>query len=438
MKPFRILFGAMALSFIFSSCGTAADQEVSSHPSVSAPESVSSVPSPAPESSENSAPEPASEPAGDLSQAGSCGPMRMCNAHDPWFHSIPAGLLAYVGDEEANQWERELQWNDTNPDFYPFNEGMNIENFIIDFQISKEVFLECVRKPLSDGDLSQISANEGLDHVMTENEYYNKYSFTDEQIDALFSGDQGRVNRAFCGPLAFINEADGELYSIYWLAEHSAEDYTAAGLPLEQVWKVAALAQTEEFSSCTVLGSKVADVLYRAAGGADVEDICPVHKFLYHSYEASLLRFVGEEAVDQWAASLPYIGWETMSIVDFVDYFQIPKETFIELTRSDLDADFLAEYDGITVYSLEMIDAIYSGDRRQINEAFCGDLALVNPGDGALYTIYWLAGHGAEDYIAARLPLDQVEQVVQRALSEDYAAWNAFGRIAEKNLEQAR
>lgn len=142
--------------------------------------------------------------------------------------------------------------------------------------------------------------------------------------------------------------------------------------------------------------------------------------------------------MDQWAASLPYIGWETMSIVDFVDYFQIPKETFIELTRSDLDGDFLAEYDGITVYSLEMIDAIYSGDRRQINEAFCGDLALVNPGDGALYTIYWLAGHDAEDYIAARLPLDQVEQVVQRALSEDYAAWNAFGRIAEKNLEQAR
>ena len=109
---------------------------------------------------------------------------RMCNAHDPWFHSIPTGLLTYVGDEEANQWERELQWNDTNPDFYPFNEGMNIENFIIDFQISKEAFLECVRKPLSDGDLSQISANEGLDHVMTENEYYNKYSFTDEQIDA--------------------------------------------------------------------------------------------------------------------------------------------------------------------------------------------------------------------------------------------------------------
>ena len=125
-----------------------------------------------------------------------------------------------------------------------------------------------------------------------ENEYYNKYSFTDEQIDALFSGDQGRVNRAFCGPLAFINEADGELYSIYWLAEHSAEDYTAAGLPLEQVWKVAALAQTEEFSSCTVLGSKVADVLYRAAGGADVEDICPVHKFLYHVVFVNVGRIV--------------------------------------------------------------------------------------------------------------------------------------------------
>ena len=33
-------------------------------------------------------------------------------------------------------------------------------------------------------------------------------------IDALFSGDQEQINRAFCGPPAFINHADAEIYSI--------------------------------------------------------------------------------------------------------------------------------------------------------------------------------------------------------------------------------
>lgn len=34
-------------------------------------------------------------------------------------------------------------------------------------------------------------------------------------IDALFSGDQEQINRAFCGPPAFINHADAEIYSIH-------------------------------------------------------------------------------------------------------------------------------------------------------------------------------------------------------------------------------
>lgn len=167
------------------------------------------------------------------------------------------------------------------------------------------------------------------------------------------------------------------------------------------------------------------------------EDICPIHKLMYHSYDNTLINYVGEENAFEWGASLPYIGWETMNIVDFVNHFQIPKETFIELTRSGLDDEFLAEYDGVTVYSMEMINAIYSGDQKQINKAFCGPLALVGPEDGELYSIYWLADHNADDYLAAGLPLDQVQTVVELAQTEEYADWNYLGKAAEATLAEA-
>ena len=55
------------------------------------------------------------------------------------------------------------------------------------------------------------------------------------EFDALYSGDQEQINRAFFGPLAFVNDADGETYSIYWLAEHTPKDNLAAGLPIDEV-----------------------------------------------------------------------------------------------------------------------------------------------------------------------------------------------------------
>ena len=252
-------------SSLFFSCGKIADT-VSSNPK-KAPSS--SMEASVPEFSEVSANETSSSDEKiDTTDRDALlytgGPTDMCKAHNPWYHSIPVGLLEYVGWEESNQWERELQWNDTNPDFYPFNEGMNIENFIHDFQITKEVFLQCVRPSISIEDLERVSADDGVDHTMTEAEYYNRYSFTDTEIDALFSDDQKQINRVFCGPLAFVSEADGELYSIYWLAEHSASDYVTANLPMDKVQEIIGLAKTGDFSGCTDLGQEAEATLQQA------------------------------------------------------------------------------------------------------------------------------------------------------------------------------
>ena len=87
------------------------------------------------------------------------------------------------------------------------------------------------------------------------------------------------------------------------------------------------------------------------------------------------------------------------------------------------------------MYSSEMIDAIYSGDQKQINEAFCGELAFVNDADGELYSIYWLAEHSAEDYIAADLPLDEVERILEKA--SEYSYYSTLAASAETAFDEA-
>ena len=126
----------------------------------------------------------------------------------------------------------------------------------------------------------------------------------------------------------------------------------------------------------------------------------------------------------------------SINIVSFVQHFNIPKETFIELTRGGIE--ILPEDEGRWVYSLEQIDAIYSGDQRLINETFCGPLAFVNEEDGELYSIYWLADHSAEEYAEAGLPMDRVAEVLTLA-QEEYASTSVaeLAESAEATLTEA-
>ena len=85
----------------------------------------------------------------------------------------------------------------------------------------------------------------------------------------------------------------------------------------------------------------------------------------------------------------------------------------------------------------EQIDAIYSGDQKQINKAFCGPLALVGPEDGELYSIYWLADHNADDYLAAGLPLDKVRNIIEAAQTGTNQICHDLGKAAEATLAEA-
>lgn len=58
---------------------------------------------------------------------------------------------------------------------------------------------------------------------------------------------RNRSTAAFCGPLAFVNDADGEIYSIDWLVEHTPQEYIDAQLPFDQVQAVIDKTASDEF-----------------------------------------------------------------------------------------------------------------------------------------------------------------------------------------------
>ena len=123
------------------------------------------------------------------------------------------------------------------------------------FNISKEDFIRLTRDHLTEENLALIG--------LTREQYYEQIGYTDAQIDAIYSGDQKQINAAFCGELAFVNEADGELYSIYWLADHSAEDYVAAGLPQGEIERI--LERASQYSYYDTLAASAKAALDEAA-----------------------------------------------------------------------------------------------------------------------------------------------------------------------------
>ena len=167
--------------------------------------------------------------------------------------------------------------------------------------------------------------------------------------------------------------------------------------------------------------------------GGSYNGTCMEHTFSYHFISGELIDYVGKEEGHAWTNSTadgsndPYnrIG-EDMTILAFIQEFDIPKETFIEVTRSRITDD-----------TDEQIDALYSGDQDAIDRAFCGPLAFVNEADQKVYSIYWLMDHTAEDYAAAQLSLNQVEEVLQTASEEEYGERYDLIEKVEPKLTQA-
>ena len=158
--------------------------------------------------------------------------------------------------------------------------------------------------------------------------------------------------------------------------------------------------------------------------------------------DGSLIDFIGADTFDAW--------WkknkgQDLSILNVVRDFQIPKETFLSVTRPELDEETLEQLrsQGITLeewypYTLEEIDAIYSGEEATVNRVFCSPIAVFNEKDSQIYTLSWLASHTAEEYQSVGLSVEAIQEVLDRIQSDDeYAEWRTVAKQVEPILEKA-
>lgn len=108
------------------------------------------------------------------------------------YYGIPAFLYHLVGNEKGDEWLS--QFESHTPDGRDILE-CNILNFINEMNISKDDFIKADVVPC----------------------------YSNEEVEALFSGDQKLINKTFINPGALLH--NDEIYTSGWLATHDIFDY---------------------------------------------------------------------------------------------------------------------------------------------------------------------------------------------------------------------
>ena len=194
----------------------------------SLPESAAQAESSASAGESETVPE---EPSGEMPEeenSGTDGGLGMCQEHTPYYHVIDYDLILYVGEDDFNAWTNSFAA--TNAYDRP-QEGISIASFLQHFDVPRNI-------------------------VEANSDYYSE-----DQLDAIYSGDQSQINEAFCGDLAYYNPSDGQLYSIYWLSDHTAADYQAAGVPVSEVERI--------LDDASAMGGSYASLAEAAAPAAE-------------------------------------------------------------------------------------------------------------------------------------------------------------------------
>ncbi len=180
------------------------------------------------------------------------------------------------------------------------------------------------------------------------------------------------------------------------------------------------------------------------------EDWCMVHNMMYHSFSPDLVNYVGQENFENWIRNGDASDTCGVNIVSMVQYFNIPKEYMLNLydekaaNLTDEYFDNVAvagiteeNYFGTYTLSLEQIDAIYSGDETQIENAFAGDLA-VTAENGNLYSLLWLEKHSPEDYLEAGISPESIDALIDEVnTNSDYTKYRTEMQALSEQANQA-
>ena len=124
-------------------------------------------------------------------------------AYLPGYGGVGGHFISLVDENEYNDWLNSFDC--VNPQGTRDGDEYNIYTFIKEFNISKEDF---------------IKANES-------------FVYTDEEIDLLFNSDEEYVLDRIVNPYAV--RIGHKIYTPFWLATHTADDYRAEGITPEML-----------------------------------------------------------------------------------------------------------------------------------------------------------------------------------------------------------
>ncbi len=126
--------------------------------------------------------------------------MEWSTPYSPICYGIPCFLRDILGNEKVDEWLFQFESLD-NPDGRDKFE-LNVINAVKEMNVPKDGFIK------ESGEI-----------------------FTEEQIEAMFLGDQKLINRAFINEGAIL--IDDEIYSADWIVNHSVDDYKKVGITEE-------------------------------------------------------------------------------------------------------------------------------------------------------------------------------------------------------------
>ncbi len=246
------------------------------------------------------------------------------------------------------------------------------------------------------------------------------YIFTEEQINALYSGDIKEVNRCFANKYSLV--VDGEIYSLEWLATHSASDYKKHGIEYEDLIAddyLLRINKSEFAFACVpiVMNAKVLNPDFNLSGFVPLREL--EFKPSFYVIPEELRKMVTDEEYEEWANE--FLVEDNYGARDFSEFNVI---NFIVDNKLDLN-----KLQGIIPD--EALTSLRSKNKEALLDFYrVGDIPdtfSIKKGD-EIYTVDWLSTKTIQDYEKHGITIEDLETLI-RALEPDHGYRKEYSYI---------
>ncbi len=309
------------------------------------------------------------------------------SALDPGFLGIDTFLIPYVGADKYKAWIAQFQSHGNPGGRDPSD--LTIANAVKELGVSKNEFIE---------------GNRGV-------------SYTPEQIDAIYSGDQKLINRTFVNRFALLH--DDKIFTPDWLASRSAGCYVMDGLTPEALVAYLKAIDYEEFrGEYLAISGNIRKMVGQNTMPLSMKEHMAPYVPAYYGIDTFVMGLLDKASLTLWMDGFLYDhasnkrgrSIEECTVVELVKEFSIKR------------ADF-EKADTQQAYTKEQLDAIFSGDQKKVNMAFVSPSALLV--NGRVYTAEWLRNNDIGQYqhegISAEMLADYLKRNSEATLGTVYS-----------------